>query len=69
MVKNLSATAGDIRYLGLILGSERHPEGCHHLPVGAGQSSILAWTIIWTEEPGRIQSIGRIAKSQTTEET
>ena len=55
MVKNLSANAGDIRDLGLILGSGRHPGGCLHLPVGAGQSSILAWTIPWTEEPGRIR--------------
>ena len=24
----------------------------------ATQSSILAWKILWTEEPGRVQSIG-----------
>ena len=52
MVKNLSANAGDIRDLGLILGSGRHPGVCLHLPVGAGQSSILAWTIPWTKEAG-----------------
>ena len=27
-------------------------------------SSMLAWTIPWTEEPGRLQSTG-VAKSQT----
>ena len=29
----------------------------------ATQSSTLAWTIPWTEEPGRLQSMG-VAKSQ-----
>ena len=28
------------------------------------QSSILAWRILWTEEPGRLQSVGS-QKSQT----
>ena len=30
----------------------------------ATQSSILAWRIPWTEEPGRLQPMG-VAKSQT----
>ena len=30
----------------------------------ATYSSILAWRISWTEEPGRLQSMG-VAKSQT----
>ena len=30
----------------------------------ATQSSILAWKILWTEEPGRLQSMGS-QKSQT----
>ena len=30
----------------------------------ATYSSILAWRILWTEEPGRLQSMG-VAKSQT----
>ena len=30
----------------------------------AAHSSILAWKIPWTEEPGRLQSHG-VAKSQT----
>ena len=50
MVKNLPANAGDI---GLIPGRGRSPgEG------KATHSSILAWEIPWTEEPGRLQSMG-----------
>ena len=30
----------------------------------ATHSSILAWKILWTEEPGRLQSMG-VSKSQT----
>ena len=30
----------------------------------AAHSSVLAWRIPWTEEPGRLQSI-RVAKNQT----
>ena len=53
MVKNLSANAGDIRDVGLIPGSEDPlEEGM------ATHSSILDWRIPWTEEPGRLQSIG-----------
>jgi len=51
VVKNLPANAGDIRDLGLIPGSGRSPEM-------ATNSNILAWRIPWTEEPGRLQSIG-----------
>ena len=32
----------------------------------ATHSSILAWEIPWTEEPGRVQSMGS-QKSETTE--
>jgi len=28
-------------------------------------SSILAWEIPWTEEPGGLQSVHRVAKNQT----
>ena len=28
-------------------------------------SSILAWRILWTEEPGGLQFIGLVAKSRT----
>ena len=34
----------------------------------ATHSSILAWRTLWTEEPGRIQSIGS-KESDTTEVT
>ena len=50
MVKHLPA-AGD---LGLIPGLGRSPgEGN-----GSTHSSILAWRIPWTEEPGGLQSTG-----------
>ena len=32
----------------------------------APHSSTLAWKILWTEEPGRLQSMGSL-KSDTTE--
>ena len=47
MVKNLPANAGDIRDVGLILGLEDPLEEDM-----ATHSSILAWRIAWTEEPG-----------------
>ena len=53
VVKNLSASAGDLRDMGLILGSGRSPAGGHPT-----RSSILAWRILWTEELGGLQSIG-----------
>ena len=59
VVKNLPANAGDARDMGLIPGSGRSPDR-----VMATHSSILAWEIPWTEEPGGLQ-IPRIAKSQT----
>ena len=31
----------------------------------ATYSSMLAWEIPWTEEPGGLQSMGSVAKSQT----
>ena len=50
MVKNLPATAGD---MGSIPGKEDSlkKEMVTH-------SSVLAWEIPWTEEPGRLQSTG-----------
>ena len=51
MVKNPPANAGDVKDVSLIPGSERSP--------GAGHSSsILAWIIPWTEEPGELHSMG-----------
>ena len=53
MVKNNPANAGDIgdwvRSLG---GEDPLEEGV------ATHSSILAWRILWTEEPGGLQPIG-----------
>ena len=52
MVKSLPANAGDIRDEGSIPGSGRSlEEGM------ATHSSILAWRLPWTEEPGGLQSI------------
>ena len=42
-----------VRDLGLILGLERCPGEAMAI-----HSSILAWEIPWTEEPGRLQSLG-----------
>ena len=44
VVKNLPVTAGDIRDVGLILGSGRSPGGGHCNP-------ILVWKIPWTADP------------------
>ena len=53
MVKNLPADAGDIRDTSPIprLGRSLEKEMTTH-------SSILAWRIPWTEEPGGLQSVG-----------
>ena len=48
VVKNPPANEGDTR--NLIPGSGRSP--------GVGGNSILAWEILWTEEPGGLQPIG-----------
>ena len=50
MVKNLPANSGDS---GLALGQEDPLE-----KEMVTHSSILAWKIPWTEEPGRLQSTG-----------
>ena len=53
MVKNPPVNAGDIRDAGLTPGSGRSlEEGM------ATYSSILAWRILWTDEPGELQSMG-----------
>ena len=59
VVKNLSANAGDTV---LIPGLGRSPgEG------NGNHSSILAWRIPWTEEPGELQSMGlqRVGREET----
>ena len=53
VVKNLPANAGYIKEVGLILESRRSP-GLGH----AIHSNILAWKIPWSEEPGRLWSVG-----------
>ena len=53
MVKTPPANEGDARDAGSIPGSGRSPgEGM------ATHSSILAWKTPWSEEPGRLQSMG-----------
>ena len=52
-VKNLPANAGDLRDRVQSLGWEDPLEKGM-----ATHSSILAWRIPWTEEPGRLQSMG-----------
>ena len=53
MVKNLPANAGDIEVWVQSLGREDLlEEGM------AIHSSVLAWEIPWTEEPGGLQSMG-----------
>ena len=50
---NLPTNAGDMRDMDETLG------GKDPLEEGmATHSIILAWRILWTEEPGRLQSIG-----------
>ena len=53
IVKNLPASEGHIKDMGLIPESERSLE-----EEMATHSSILAWRIPWTEEPGELQFTG-----------
>ena len=53
VLKNLPATAGDERDTVSIPGSGRYPRAGN-----GNHSSILAWKISGTEEPGRLQCIG-----------
>ena len=54
MVNNPPVDAGDVRDADSIPGSGKIPleEGM------ATHSSIIAWGIPWTEEPGGLQSLG-----------
>ena len=63
MVKSLPASAGDVRDVGSIPVREDPLE-----EEMATHSSILAWRIPWTEEPGGLQFIG-LKESDTTEVT
>ena len=53
VVKNLPANAGDTGDVDLIPGS-----GYPLKEEMATHFSILAWRMSWTEEPGRLQSMG-----------
>ena len=53
VVKNPHANAGDIRDTGSIPASKDSLEKAM-----ATHSSILAWRIPWTKEPGGLQSMG-----------
>ena len=53
VVKNTPANAGDVRDMGSTPGLGKFPEEGM-----ATHSSILAWVIPLTEEPGRLQFIG-----------
>ena len=53
MVKNLPANAGDTEAWVQSLGQEDPLE-----EEMAIHSSILAWEIPWSEEPGKLQSLG-----------
>ena len=53
MVKNSPANTRDTGDIGLILGAGRS-SGVEM----ATHSSILAWRMLWTEEPGGLQSLG-----------
>ena len=59
MIKNPPAKARDIRNMGSVPGLGRSSGGGI-----ATHSSIHAWRILWTEEPGELQFMG-VAKSQT----
>ena len=59
VVRNLPANAGDIRDARLTLGWEDPLE-----EEMATQSSILAWEIPWTEEPGGPQFMGLQSQTQ-----
>ena len=63
-VKNSLSNAGDVRDAGL-----RYLDGEDPLEKEmATHSSIFAWRILWTEESGRLQSMGS-TKLDTTEAT
>ena len=62
VVKNLPASAEDAGDAGLTPGSGRSLE-----KEMTTHSSVLAWEIPWTEEPGGLQLIG-LKKSQTRQQ-
>ena len=65
MVENPRASAGDVRDMVLPLGREDPLEEDI-----ATHSSILAWRIPWTKEPGGLTSVGsqRVGHDLATED-
>ena len=61
MVKNCLASERDMGDMGLIKDSLEEGMATH--------SSILAWRVPWTEDPGRLQSMGVAKEWNTTEVT
>ena len=57
VVKNLPATVGDVRDVGLIPGLGKSSGEGHGNPLQK-PTSILAWRIPWTEEPDGLQTMG-----------
>ena len=53
--KNIPDSTGDERDAGSIPGDWEDP--VEKTP--ATHSSVLAWRVTWTEEPNRLQSVGR----------
>ena len=62
MVENPPANAG---VMGSILGSERSL-----VEINGNHSSILAWEVPWTDESGRLQSMGskRVGENLATKQ-
>ena len=58
MVKNLPSNVGDKQEAAFIPGLGRSPGE------GNGNFNVLAWEILWTEEPGRATVHG-VTKNQT----
>ena len=63
MIKNLNSKARDTRDSVRSLGQEDPLE-----EETATHSSILAWEIPWTEEPGGLQPVGSQKESDMTQE-
>ena len=64
LVKNLTANAGNEGDTGSVPRLGRSPE-----EDTATHSSILAWGIPWTEEPGRLQTAVHRVQETTVQET
>ena len=60
VVKNLPENAGDAGNMGSILGLKDPLE-----KKIAAHSTVLAWEILWTEEPGGLQSTGSRESNMT----